>query len=85
MPLDPEAVWQQSQLDFNTTAGFLHENCLHFLEDAAIEDAALETEAFSDAGLCRPSFSLASPVLERSLRTHPPWCLGKERCPSLGL
>ena len=30
----------------------LHENCLHFLEDAAIEDAALETDFFSDSGLC---------------------------------
>ena len=52
MPFSPEIVWQQSQLDFNTTAGFLHENCLHFLEDAAIEDAALESEYFSDSGLC---------------------------------
>ena len=52
MPFDPEVVWQQSQLDFNTTAGFLHENCLHFLEDVAIEDAALETDIFSDSGLC---------------------------------
>ncbi|CAL5226917.1 g9794 [Coccomyxa viridis] len=49
MPFDPEVIWQQSQLDFNTTAGFLHENCLHFLEDAAIEDAALEAEFFSDS------------------------------------
>ena len=51
MPFDPEIIWQQSQLDFNTTAGFLHENCMHFLEDGAIEDAALETEFFSDSGL----------------------------------
>ncbi len=54
MPFDPEVVWQQSQLDFNTTAGFLHENCLHFLEDAAIEDAALEADFFSDSGVCLP-------------------------------
>ena len=50
MPFDPELIWQHSQLDFSTTAGFLHENCLHFLEDAAIGDAALESEYFSDAG-----------------------------------
>ena len=60
MPFDPEVIWQQSQLDFNTTAGFLHENCLHFLEDAAIEDAALEAELFSDSGLRLPDLSLVS-------------------------
>ncbi|CAK0786199.1 hypothetical protein CVIRNUC_009412 [Coccomyxa viridis] len=49
LPFDPEAVWQQSDLDLGTTAGFLHENCLHFLEDSAIQDAALESEFFSDA------------------------------------
>ena len=74
MPFDPEVVWQQSQLDFNTTAGFLHENCLHFLEDAAIEDAALEAEFFSDSGLyqllcpARPLFRWSSPCLFYSLR-----------------
>ena len=51
MPFDPEVVWQQSDLDLSTTAGFLHENCLHFLEDTAIQDAALESEFFSDAGV----------------------------------
>ena len=54
LPFDPEAVWQQSDLDLSTTAGFLHENCLHFLEDSAIQDAALESEFFSDAGAVLP-------------------------------
>ena len=54
MPFDPEKVWQQSDLDLSTTAGFLHENCLHFLEDSAIIDAALESEFFSDAGTVLP-------------------------------
>ncbi len=54
LPFDPEAVWQQSDLDLGTTAGFLHENCLHFLEDSAIQDAALESEFFSDAGAVLP-------------------------------
>ena len=50
LPFEPEMVWQQSDLDLSTTAGFLHENCLHFLEDSAIQAAALESEFFSDAG-----------------------------------
>lgn len=54
MPFDPEIIWQQSGLDLGTTAGFLHENCVHFLEDGAIEDAASESEFFSDTGLTFP-------------------------------
>ena len=62
LPFDPEVVWQQSDLDLNTTAGFLHENCLHFLEDSAIQDAALESEFFSDAGaVLLPALALQGP------------------------
>ena len=62
MPFDPEVVWQQSDLDLSTTAGFLHENCLHFLEDTAIQDAALESEFFSDAGaVLLPALGLQGP------------------------
>ena len=46
----PEGVWERSGLDVGTTAGFLHENALHFLDDEAMEDAALVASYFSDVG-----------------------------------
>ncbi|BDA49102.1 Cell cycle checkpoint protein RAD17 [Coccomyxa sp. Obi] len=48
LSFDPEGVWEQSGLDVGTTAGFLHENVLHFLDGEALEDAALLADYFSD-------------------------------------
>ncbi len=48
-------MWEQSGLDVGTTAGFLHENVLHFLDGEALEDAALLAHYFSDVG--EPNFS----------------------------
>ena len=73
LPFNPEVVWQQSDLDLSTTAGFLHENCLHFLEDSAIQDAALESEFFSDAGaVSLPALGLQGPhrLADSSLFCH---------------
>jgi hypothetical protein len=51
LTFSPEVVWEQSGLDVGTTAGFLHENALHFMDNEAIEDAALVASYFSDVGV----------------------------------